>query len=425
MVEYGLVEHRNGTIYVLVNRRQPLSDADRRWLIDDLRARTGRQVIGVANTFGADQTFGVSHTLLSGFRSDANIQAFRQALSSNAHSPRGVDLSHPTAVIAQVPYYLNAGHFQMLQVQEPSSEAMAKVMDAIDRSYKYMPGEVAEAVRAIFTAQNIALMAGALSVYAVSHFFGVGFILDAIVVVVTVVCVGALAADAVLKFVEFYTLATGATTEAELEEAAKLFADVVLTLGVGAVTAILTRRGVSRSGRAEMDETVARRALGGSPEGNARPQRSIEEIRRRVVDLSGNLEIHGPEAMQRGRALNLTTDVPFVLSKNWDDVFFVAAHATQRSLTFFADYEARVAIPPRALAVRIFQAGYRGGDLVLLACESGLNRSLVQAVWSELRRMGLDRPVGTIFAPRRAINGGEIIREDVTDLAWEVFSFNN
>jgi hypothetical protein len=39
--------------------------------------------------------------------------------------------------------------------------------------------------------------------------------------------------------------------------------------------------------------------------------------------------------------------------------------------------------------------------------------------------MGLDRPVGTIFAPRRAINGGEIIREDVTDLAWEVFSFNN
>ena len=425
MVGYSLVEHRNGTLYVLVNRSQPLSEADRRWLIYDLKARTGRQVIGVANTFGADQTFAVGHTAMTGFRTDGNIQAFRQALASNAHPLRSdLDLSHPTAVIAQVPYYLNAGHFQMLQVQEPRSEAMAKVIDSIERSYKYMPAQVAEAVRAIFTAQNIALIGATLSVYAMSHFFGIGFILDAILLVVSIVCVGALAADAIMKFVEFYTLATRATTEAELEEAGKLFADVVLTLGVGAITAILTRRSISRSGQAEMDASVARRALGWSPEGNARPQQSIETIRRRVVDLRGNLEIHGPEAVQRGRAVNLTTDVPFVLSKDWDDVFFVAAHATQRSLTFFADYEARVAIAPRALAARIFQAGYRGGDLVLLACESGLNRPLVKAVWSELRRMGLDRPVGTIFAPRRAINGGEIIREDVRDLAWEVFSFN-
>ena len=426
MVEYSLIEHRNGTLYALINRAQPLSEAERRWLIDDLKTRTRRQVIGVANTFGSDRMSSTGHTAMLGFQGEQNVHTFRSALSSNAHSPRAdLDLSHPTVVMSQIPYYLNSGHFSLLQVQEPRSESMAKVMDAVERSYKYMPGEVADAVRAIFTAQNIALMAGTLSAYAVSHFFGVGFILDAILVVVSVVCVGALAADAILKFVEFYSLATRATTEQELEEAGKLFADVVLTIGVGAIAAILTRRGLSRSGQAEMDASVAQRALGGDAKGNARPQRSIEEIRNRVLNLKGNLEIHGPGAIQPGRAVNLTDDVPFVLSKDWDDVFFVAAHATKNSTNFFANYDATMVIAPRALAARIFRNGYRGGDLVLLACESGLNRPLVQAVWSELRKMGLDRPVGTIFAPRRAINGGEIVREDVSDLAWEVFSFNN
>jgi hypothetical protein len=204
-----------------------------------------------------------------------------------------------------------------------------------------------------------------------------------------------------------------------------LFAEVVLTIGIGATTAILTRRQLSAAGRREMDQAVANRAMSRTG-GPAPRQRSIEEIRGRVIQLRGNIELFGPGAKQPGRALNLTNDNAFVLSKDWDDVFFVAAHATENSMSFYADISGTVSIGARALAVQMFKAGYRGGDVVLLACEAGLNRGLVRGVHKELSALGLSRPVGAIHAPRRAIIGAETVRPhpELGWAAWESYSFN-
>ncbi len=127
------------------------------------------------------------------------------------------------------------------------------------------------------------------------------------------------------------------------------------------------------------------------------------------------------EGIRRGVARRF---VRWWSTEDWDDTFFVPAHATRNSLSFYADFAAKVAIQPRALAVRIFQNGYHGGDLVLLSCDSGLNRPLVHAVWSELKKLRLKRPVGVIRAPNRAINGGEIGDPNVRDIKWVEFRFD-
>src|SRR5690349_2038357 len=119
-----------------------------------------------------------------------------------------------------------------------------KLGEAVRRSAKYMPEALAAEVAAIFTPMNLAIMAGTLVVWAGSHFAGVGFIADIIVLCLGVVFLGWTAFELAGVLYDFATVLIDAKSEADLEKAAELFAKAILLAGVGAVSAVLLRGGV-------------------------------------------------------------------------------------------------------------------------------------------------------------------------------------
>jgi hypothetical protein len=119
-----------------------------------------------------------------------------------------------------------------------------KLGEAVRRSAKHMPEALAAEVAAIFTPINVAIMAGTLIVWAGSHFAGVGFIADIIVLCLGVVFLGWTAFELAGVLYDFATVLIDAKTEADLERAAELFAKAILLAGVGAVSAVLLRGGV-------------------------------------------------------------------------------------------------------------------------------------------------------------------------------------
>ncbi len=120
-----------------------------------------------------------------------------------------------------------------------------KLGEAVSRSAKYMPAALAAEVAAIFTPINIAIMAGTLVVWAGSHLAGVGFIADIIVLILAVAFLGWTAFELAGILYDFTTTLIDAKTEADLERAADLFAKAILLAGVGTVSAVLLRGGVT------------------------------------------------------------------------------------------------------------------------------------------------------------------------------------
>jgi hypothetical protein len=113
--------------------------------------------------------------------------------------------------------------------------------EAISRSGKHMPAEVAAQVAAIFTPTNLAIMAATLAVWAGSHFAGVGFIADIILLCLGVLMLGWTAVQLGGIIYDFCVTLVDARTDDDLERAAVLFAQAVLLAGVGAVSAVLLR----------------------------------------------------------------------------------------------------------------------------------------------------------------------------------------
>jgi len=110
-----------------------------------------------------------------------------------------------------------------------------KVSEAILRSRRYMPESIARQLDAFLTPGNLALMAGTLAVWAGSHFFGVGEVVDVALLLVGAFTIGWSVSGVV----------RGGTTDQDLDRAARLFASAVVTAGLTAMFAILLRRSAS------------------------------------------------------------------------------------------------------------------------------------------------------------------------------------
>lgn len=117
-----------------------------------------------------------------------------------------------------------------------------KVTEVITRSTKYMPGDLADQVKAMLTPLNLSILVGTLVVWAGSHFFGVGEIVDVGLLVVGAFTVGWSIGNIANDLYEFGITAVRATTEQDLDRAAKAFARAIVAAGVTTVMAILLRR---------------------------------------------------------------------------------------------------------------------------------------------------------------------------------------
>jgi hypothetical protein len=117
-----------------------------------------------------------------------------------------------------------------------------KLLEAMLRAIGLLPGEVGERLKELLTPEALATMAAFTTAYVVSQITPVGWIADIIVgglVAATVLMLGSEAIEVVKLLIGFSQKAAGATTEADLDQAAQLLAAAVSKVGVDIILAIL------------------------------------------------------------------------------------------------------------------------------------------------------------------------------------------
>jgi hypothetical protein len=120
------------------------------------------------------------------------------------------------------------------------------------RSLPLLPLEARSIVEGMLRPETIAVVTGTMSVWAGAHFFGVGEVVDIILLGVGVVALGFSVFEGTGDLYSFAVIALGAHSNAQLDEAGQRFARAVTILGVSAVQAVLLRgqgRAVYRRGR--------------------------------------------------------------------------------------------------------------------------------------------------------------------------------
>ena len=120
--------------------------------------------------------------------------------------------------------------------------ASDKVKQAILRSKRFMPASLANQVAALLSSENLAIMTGTVVIWAGSHFFGVGEIVDVGLLLVGAFFIGWSIEGVARDLCEFATTAVRAQNEADLDHAGQAFASALVSAGVTAVMAILLRR---------------------------------------------------------------------------------------------------------------------------------------------------------------------------------------
>lgn len=109
----------------------------------------------------------------------------------------------------------------------------------------YLLPDVRAQFTALLTPTNLGIMVGSLVVWAAGHFFGVSEIADAFLLGFGLVFLGKAAIDAARLLKNVIEITCSASTEAELEDAAKDLAEAVAIIGVVAFFALLAK--VSRA----------------------------------------------------------------------------------------------------------------------------------------------------------------------------------
>jgi hypothetical protein len=117
-----------------------------------------------------------------------------------------------------------------------------KVREAILRSKRFIPADLAHQVDGLLSPENLAIMTGTVVVWAGSHFFGVGEVVDVGLLLMGAFLIGWSIESVASDLVEFGTTAVRARSDADLDRAGSAFASALITAGVTAVMAILLRR---------------------------------------------------------------------------------------------------------------------------------------------------------------------------------------
>jgi hypothetical protein len=130
-----------------------------------------------------------------------------------------------------------------------------KIGEAMRRSLPHLPAEARTIVESMLKPETLAIIAGTLVVWAGSHFFGVGEIVDVLLLGVGIIALGFAVFEGSSAFYDFATGAINARTEADLEQAGRHFARAATLLGISTLQALLLRgqgRAVIARGRPQI-----------------------------------------------------------------------------------------------------------------------------------------------------------------------------
>jgi len=192
----------------------------------------------------------------------ARMQAVAAMVVPEAASDSGNSVPAAAAAQLQIP----AGPVE----QWPMA---ARFRYVLERARRYMSPAMAEEFDKLISPAAIGTVVGVLVVWAASHAFGVGEVVDVILIVVGYALAGWAIFDAVGHIVDFITLTTGAKNPEDLDRAARALADAAAAVGVGVLIAILTRG----AGRLSRQAGGARRARAAEelPEGQAAGRKPV------------------------------------------------------------------------------------------------------------------------------------------------------
>jgi len=116
-----------------------------------------------------------------------------------------------------------------------------RIGDAFERSLPLLPASARDEIAKLIEPRTLAMVAGVLTAWVISHFFGVGEIVDAILIGAGVLAIGLSVFEGIDELYEFAKGALGATSSEDLNAAARHFARAVAILGIQAVLAVLLK----------------------------------------------------------------------------------------------------------------------------------------------------------------------------------------
>jgi hypothetical protein len=119
--------------------------------------------------------------------------------------------------------------------------ATDKIKEAMTRSLPHIPGSARDIVESLLKPEMLAIVAGTIIVWGGSHLFGVGEIVDIILLVIGAATLGLSVFGGASELMRFTETATSARTDADLERAGRHFANAVALLGISTIQALLLR----------------------------------------------------------------------------------------------------------------------------------------------------------------------------------------
>jgi hypothetical protein len=135
----------------------------------------------------------------------------------------------------------------MADVSEMSSQG--RIEEAIRRSLPRLGPEAREQVLAMLSPASLVIVSATLVAWAGSHAFGVGEIVDIVLLVVGFSLLGWSVLEGARELVAFAETALKATNDSQIDVAAEHFARAIAILGISTVSAILLHRGASAAVR--------------------------------------------------------------------------------------------------------------------------------------------------------------------------------
>jgi peptidoglycan hydrolase-like protein with peptidoglycan-binding domain len=129
-----------------------------------------------------------------------------------------------------------------------------KFAEALRRTGPKLPGSMRHEFEALVSPTNLGIIAGTLVIWAGSHAFGVGQIVDIALLVGGAVFLGIAVVDVVEDLGSFLAVTVNATNEEELDDAATHLARAIVVIGVVAFIALVAKVAKGRGGKGAIEE---------------------------------------------------------------------------------------------------------------------------------------------------------------------------
>jgi hypothetical protein len=116
-----------------------------------------------------------------------------------------------------------------------------RFIEVLKRTAPLLPGDIQEQFLALLAPKNLLIMAGTLAAWAASHYFGIGEIIDLLLLIGGFVALGYQVFSAASDFATAIKLTGNAQSSHDLDQAAQYMAKFVAVVGVAIFTALVMK----------------------------------------------------------------------------------------------------------------------------------------------------------------------------------------